>query len=134
MLFRSDKDGDYIKLIMESLRTIATAFKGKPVWVRTSDIRTDEYRNLKGGEKEPEEDNPMMGWHAIRRGLAEPRILKAEFTAIKRLHEEGLTNIGIMIPFVIRTRELRKAKELIREVGLEPREDIEFGVMIETPA
>ena len=50
------------------------------------------------------------------------------------MHEEGLKNIGVMIPFVIRTRELREAKKLMREVGLEPLEDIQFGVMIETPA
>lgn len=131
---RENKDEDYIKLLMDNIGGIAKAFKGKPVWVRTSDIRTDEYRNLKGGDKEPKEDNPMMGWHAIRRGLDERRILKAEFTAIKRLHEAGLKNIGVMIPFVIRTRELREAKKLMREVGLEPCEDIQFGVMIETPA
>jgi len=121
-------------MLIGGLRPIANAFKGKPVWVRTSDIRTDEYRNLTGGDKEDKEDNPMMGWHAIRRGLDEPRILKAEFEAIKRLHDEGLKNIGVMLPFVIRAREVRDAKKLLREVGLEPCEDIQFGVMIETPA
>ena len=131
---RENKDEDYMKLLMDGLSGLARAFKGKPVWVRTSDIRTDEYRNLKGGDKEPTEDNPMMGWHAIRRGLDEKRILKAEFTAIKRLYDQGIKNIGVMIPFVIRTRELREAKKLMREVGLEPCEDIQFGVMIETPA
>jgi pyruvate,water dikinase len=97
-------------------------------------MRTDEYRNLEGGDKEPKETDPMIGWHAIRRALDEPEILKAEFEAIKRLHEKGMKNIGVMIPFVIRTRELRKAKEIMRQVGLEPREDIKFGVMVETPA
>jgi len=125
---------DYIKMLMDGLGKIATAFKGKPVWVRTSDIRTDEYRNLKGGEEEPHESNPMIGWHAVRRGLDEPEILKAEFEAIKRLHDQGLTNIGVMIPFVIRAREVRAAKEIMKEVGLEPCQDIKFGVMIETPA
>ncbi|MBD3354503.1 phosphoenolpyruvate synthase [Candidatus Woesearchaeota archaeon] len=131
---RQNKDEEYIKLLMDGMRGIARAFRGKPVWVRTSDMRTDEYRNLKGGDKEPKETDPMIGWHAIRRGLDEPRILKAEFTAIKRLHEEGLKNIGVMLPFVIRTREVREAKKLMRDVGLEPCEDIMFGVMIETPA
>jgi len=131
---RQNKDGDYIKLLMEGIRGIALAFAGKPVWVRTSDIRTDEYRNLKGGDKEPHETDPMIGWHAIRRGLDEPRILKAEFTAIKRLHDEGLKNVGVMLPFIIRTREVREAKKIMREIGLEPCEDIQFGVMVETPA
>ncbi|PIZ49383.1 phosphoenolpyruvate synthase, partial [Candidatus Woesearchaeota archaeon CG_4_10_14_0_2_um_filter_57_5] len=130
---RENRDEDYIKLLMDGIGTIAKAFKDKPVWVRTSDIRTDEYRALKGGDQEPHETDPMIGWHAIRRGLDEPRILKAEFTAIKRLHDQGMKNVGIMVPFVIRTNELQAAKNLMREVGLEPLRDIDFGVMVETP-
>ena len=124
----------YIKLLMDGIRGIANAFRGKPVWIRTSDIRTDEYRSLKGGDKEPHETDPMIGWHGIRRGLDEPEILKAEFEAVKRLHDEGLKNVGVMIPFVIRAREVREAKKIMREVGLEPCEDVDFGVMVETPA
>ena len=131
---RENKDAEYTELLATGLRKIAQAFKGKPVWVRNSDIRTDEYRNLKGGDQEPKESDPMIGWHAIRRLLDEPKILKAEFLAIKKLHEEGLTNIGIMLPFVIRAEEVKKAKEIMREVGLEPNKDVDFGVMIETPA
>lgn len=131
---RKGKCDEYSKLVADGIEKIAKAFKDKPVWVRTSDIRTDEYRNLEGSEQEPEEDNPMLGWHGIRRGLDDTEILKAEFKAIKILHERGYKNVGIMLPFVIRTEEVRRAKELCREVGLEPRHDVEFGVMIETPA
>ncbi|MBR9683353.1 phosphoenolpyruvate synthase [Candidatus Woesearchaeota archaeon] len=131
---REGKDGEYTELLVKGLRKIAQAFKGKPVWVRNSDMRTDEYRNLKGGEQEPHESDPMIGWHAIRRLLDEPRLMKAECLAIKKLHEEGLTNIGIMLPFVINVSEVREAKEIMREVGLEPCENVDFGVMIETPA
>jgi len=76
----------------------------------------------------------MIGWHAIRRLLDEPEILKAEFQAIKELHDEGLKNVGVMIPFVIRTEEVKKAKEIMRQVGLEPCQDVDFGIMVETPA
>lgn len=131
---RKGEQDKYSKLLADSLEKIAKAFAGKPVWVRTSDIRTDEYRSLKGAEQEPEEDNPMIGWHGIRRGLDDIAILKAEFKAIKILHERGYKNVGIMLPFVIRTDEVKKAKELCKEIGLEPRKDVEFGVMIETPA
>lgn len=124
----------YSELLANGIEKIAKAFQGKPVWVRTSDIRTDEYRNLIGAEQEPKEDNPMLGWHGIRRSLDEPEILKAEFKAIKILHDKGYKNIGVMIPFVTSVEELRKAKALCREVGLEPCHDVEFGVMIETPA
>ena len=131
---RQDKDEDYKNMLKEGIGKIAKAFLHKPVWVRCSDIRTDEYRNLQGGDKEPKETDPMIGWHAIRRLLDEPRILKAEFQAIKELHDEGLSNVGIMLPFVIRTKEVKAAKKIMRELGLEPCKDIDFGVMIETPA
>ncbi|MCX8193979.1 MAG: phosphoenolpyruvate synthase [Candidatus Pacearchaeota archaeon] len=131
---RRGKGEEYSKLLADGIEKIAKAFQGKSVWVRTSDIRTDEYRNLEGSEQEPEEDNPMLGWHGIRRGLDDREILKAEFKAIKLLHDKGYKNVGIMLPFVIRVEEVRKAKDLCREIGLEPRKDVEFGVMIETPA
>jgi len=131
---KSGREFDYIKVLMNGIEGIAKEFPGKPIWVRTSDIRTDEYRNLEGGNEEPHESDPMIGWHGIRRGLDEEGILKAEFKAIKNLHDLGYTNIGIMLPFVIRVEEVQKAKQIMREVGLEPCKDIEFGVMIETPA
>jgi len=131
---RWQKEQGYVLLLKNSIRKIAQAFKGKPVWVRCSDMRTDEYRNLKGGDKEPTESDPMIGWHGIRRLLAQPEILKAEFQAVRELHYEGLKNIGIMLPFVIRVEEVRKAKELMRKVGLEPVKVIDFGIMVETPA
>ncbi|MFC1752905.1 phosphoenolpyruvate synthase [Thermoproteota archaeon] len=131
---RENRDDDYTNMLVEGIGKIAKCFKGKPVWVRTSDIRTDEYRNLQGGDQEPHETDPMIGWHAIRRALDEPRILKAEFKAIKILHDQGVDNVGVMLPFVIRAIEVRKAKEIMREVGLEPCRDVDFGVMCETPA
>ena len=131
---RQNKDQDYRNLLKNGIRKIAQAFAHKPVWVRCSDMRSDEYRNLRGGDQEPKETDPMIGWHAIRRLLDEPKILRAEFQAIRELHYEGLKNIGIMLPFVIRVEEVRKAKELMRKVGLEPVKVIDFGIMVETPA
>jgi pyruvate, water dikinase len=97
------------------------------------DARSDEFRNLKGGEDEPKEDNPMLGWHGIRRSMDEPELLKAEFEAIKRLlEEEGLTNLEIMLPFVISTEEVHKAKEIAKHVGLP--DEVKLGIMVETPA
>ncbi len=131
---RRGREKDYVELLKDGIRKIAKAFAGKPVWVRCSDMRSDEYRNLQGGDKEPKETDPMIGWHAIRRLLDEPAILKAEFQAIRDLHYEGLKNVGVMLPFVIRVDEVQRAKEMMREIGLEPLKAIDFGVMIETPA
>jgi len=131
---RRREQDKYTELLVEGLEKIAEAFREKPVWVRTSDIRTDEYRGLQGANNEPREDNPMIGWHGIRRGLDEPDILKAEFQAIKKLHDKGYKNVGVMVPFLINVDELKKAKSLMNSIGLEPGKDVEFGVMIETPA
>ncbi len=131
---RKGKERDYINLLKEGIKKIATAFAHKPVWVRCSDMRTDEYRGLQGGNLEPKETDPMIGWHGIRRLLDEPKILKAEFQAVKELHQEGLKNVGVMIPFVIRTEEVQNAKDIMREVGLEPCREVDFGIMVETPA
>ena len=131
-LVKEGKREDYIKILLEGIRPIAKAFHPKPVWVRTLDARSDEFRNLEGGEEEPKEDNPMLGWHGIRRSLDEPELLKAEFEAIKRLHEEGLNNVHVMLPFVISVDELRRAKEIAKEVGLPS--SCKIGIMVETPA
>ncbi len=134
MLVKTGREQEYIDLLANNIMKIASAFKNKPVWVRTSDMRTDEYRNLEGGAQEPVEANPMLGWHGIRRAMDQPEIITAEFKAIKKLWDAGYKNIGVMIPFVTRIEEVKKAKELLRFVGLEPGKDIDFGVMIETPA
>lgn len=120
--------------LVEGISIIASAFKDKPVWYRTSDFRTDEYRNLPGGEEEPTEANPMLGWHGIRRGMDQIELLKAEFEAIKKLHDKGLTNVGVMLPMVTHVEQVEVARDLLKEIGMEPQENIDFGVMIETPA
>jgi pyruvate,water dikinase len=131
-LIREGRGEEYIKILMDGIRPIAAAFAGKPVWVRTLDARSDEFRNLQGGEDEPHEDNPMLGWHGIRRSIDEPDLLRAEFEAIKRLHLEGHTNVHIMLPFVTSVSEFTRAREIAKEVGLS--DNTKIGIMIETPA
>ena len=76
----------------------------------------------------------MMGWRGIRRGLDQSEILKCELKAIKKLREDGYRNINVMIPLVTNVDEIKKVKEIANEVGLKLRLDVEFGVMVETPA
>ncbi len=126
---------ELVETVKNGIRTVVTNFRGKPVWFRTFDARSDEFRELEGGDKEPIEDNPMLGWHGIRRDLDQEEMLKAQFQAVKELIAEGFHNIGIMLPFLTQVKELKKAKEIAKEVGLNPNgKEFEFGVMIETPA
>jgi pyruvate,water dikinase len=127
---RQGKSDELTKIIFEGVEKVAKAFYPKHVWVRSLDARTDEFRNMQGGENEPKEDNPMLGWHGIRRSLDEPDILKAELRALKQLHENGLDNVVWELPFIINVSELRKAKEIAREIGAPDN----FGIMVETPA
>ena len=128
------REDELINTIADNVQIVADAFYPKPVWYRTLDAPTDEFITLEGGENEPEEHNPMLGWRGIRRELDQPEILKCEFKAIKKLHEQGYTNIGIMIPLSQSPSELIQAKALCSEVGLEPHKDVDFGMMVEIPA
>jgi len=127
------KSKELQKLLETELEKIMKLFKNKPVYYRTFDARTDEYRNLKGGETEPKEDNPMLGWHGIRRDIDEPEILKTQFRAIKNIIAKGYRNIGIMIPFTQHVKEYIEAKRIAESVGLKPHKDCFFGIMVETP-
>jgi len=131
---REGQTEELVKAVKDGVRRVAEQFKGKPVWYRTFDARTDEYRELQGGDKEPHEENPMLGWHGIRRDLDEPEMLKAQLQAIKELAEEGLDNVGVMLPFVQSVEELREAKKIARAIGMDPdKKRPAFGVMVETP-
>lgn len=131
-LVREGKAGEYVKILVDGIRPIAEAYNPKPVWVRTLDARSDEFRHLKGGEDEPHEDNPMLGWHGVRRSLDEPDLLRAELDALKILHADGLTNVKLELPFIITVDELRKANKVADEAGMGP--GFKFGIMVETPA
>lgn len=130
-LIREGRKEEYVQILLDGIKPIAQAFNPKPVWVRTLDARSDEFRNLEGGKEEPTEDNPMLGWHGIRRSLDEPELLKAVFEAVKKMHEEGLTNVHIMLPFVISVNEFRKAKEIAKDILPET---AKLGIMVETAA
>lgn len=128
------REDELVNILAEGILKVADVFYPKTVWYRTLDAPTDEFKTLEGGENEPDEANPMLGWRGIRRELDQPDILLAEFKAIKKLKDEGYTNIGVMLPLLHKPEELRRAKEIAREAGLEPHKDIDFGMMVETPA
>ncbi len=129
---KNNKTDEYIDELIKGVKTVADAFYPRPVWVRTLDAPTDEFRAMEGGEGEPHEHNPMLGWRGIRRDLTETDHFRLEIRAFKKLHEMGLTNVGIMLPLVQHVRELKKAKAIMIDEGLDL-EKIELGIMVETP-
>lgn len=133
-LIREGKRDEYVNYLVDNIRKVAEPMHPRPVWVRTLDAPTDEFRLLPGGQDEPHEHNPMLGWRGIRRGLVQTEMLLAEFEAVKRLHEKGLRNVGIMLPLVQSADEVRQAKSILRDVGLQPHTQVPFGIMVEIPA
>ena len=123
----------YIEEIVTGVERVADAFYPKPVTVRTLDAPTDEYRQLEGGEDEPHEHNPMLGYRGIRRSLDRPDVFEYELRAFTRLFEMGHDNVEIMLPLVNDADDVLAARRLIERAGIDP-ERRSWGVMIETPA
>ena len=119
----------------KSYKTVAEVMAGKKVIIRTLDIGADkqiDYFNL------GKEDNPALGYRAIRICLSQPEIFKTQLRALYRASVYG--NIAIMIPMIASVWEVQKVKEIMAEVRAElteegvPFKEVEFGIMIETPA
>ena len=132
-------EGDsFVDKLAEGIATVARAIQPRPVVVRFSDFKTNEYRDLKGGEKyEIEEANPMLGWRGASRYISEwyEEAFRLECKAIKKCREEWrLKNIWIMLPVIRTLWEAEKCLEIMREEGLESSRDFKVWFMAETPS
>ncbi|MXR22345.1 putative PEP-binding protein, partial [Halobacterium bonnevillei] len=123
----------YIDELVQGVRTVAEEFYPRPVRVRTLDAPTDEFRQLEGGSDEPHEHNPMLGYRGIRRSLDRPDVFKHELQAFAELYEMGYDNVEIMLPLVNDADDVRQARDLMQDAGIDT-DKRTWGVMIETPA
>ncbi len=123
----------YISELVAGIEGVADEFYPRPVRVRTLDAPTDEFRELEGGEDEPIEHNPMLGYRGIRRAFDRPEIFRTELQAFKRLYEMGYDNVEIMVPLVNDAEDVLTAKEHLQAAGIDT-ERRSWGAMIETPA
>jgi pyruvate,water dikinase len=123
----------YVDELIDGVQTVADEFYPRPVRVRTLDAPTDEFRELQGGEDEPDEHNPMLGYRGIRRSLDRPDVFRHELEAFRRLYEMGYDNVEIMFPLVNDAEDVLQARKLLEEAGIDP-DKRSWGVMIETPA
>ncbi len=112
----------YVEKLAEGMATIAAAFWPKPVIVRLSDFKSNEYRQMIGGSRyEPEEENPMLGFRGAARYVAESfrECFALECAALRRVRDEiGLTNVELMVPFVRTVDEARRVIDLLAAHGL----------------
>ncbi len=123
----------YVDQLVEGIRGVAEEFYPRPVRVRTLDAPTDEFRQLEGGEDEPEEHNPMLGYRGIRRSLDRPEVFAHELEAFRQLYDMGYDNVEVMFPLVNDKEDVVRARNMMQEAGIDP-EKRSWGVMIETPA
>ncbi|QXL85448.1 phosphoenolpyruvate synthase [Comamonas sp. NLF-1-9] len=129
----------YVDKVAEGVATIAAAFYPKPVIVRLSDFKSNEYRKLIGGSRyEPDEENPMLGFRGAARYISEDfaEAFAMECEAIRRVRGEmGLTNVQVMVPFVRTLGQARRVTELLAEHGLKRGEDeLKLIMMCEVPS
>jgi pyruvate,water dikinase len=125
--------------LVEGVATIGAAFWPKPVIVRLSDFKSNEYRKLLGGERyEPDEENPMLGFRGASRYLAASfrECFELECAALRKVRGElGLTNVELMVPFVRTVQEARAVVELMAKNGLRRGENgLRIVMMCEVPS
>ncbi|MCG7855130.1 MAG: phosphoenolpyruvate synthase, partial [Methanoregulaceae archaeon] len=129
----NNREDEFVQELERGIRIVLDAFNGKPVWVRTLDAPTDEFRNMEGGATEPHEHNPMLGWRGIRRDLQSPDQFRLQVEAFRRLWDQGYDNLGVMFPMVSHPDEFITACSMMREWGVDTARAT-LGVMIEIPA
>ena len=135
----SDPKTFFIEKLSEGIATIAASFSPKPVIVRLSDFKSNEYANLMGGKYfEPKEENPMLGFRGAGRYISEDfrECFELECEALKKVRNDmGLTNVQLMIPFVRTIEEAKNVVALLEQNGLKRgQNDLKVLMMSEIPS
>jgi pyruvate,water dikinase len=132
------KSQEFVDKLADGISTVARAIQPRPVVVRFSDFKTNEYRELKGGEKyEIVEANPMLGWRGCSRYISQwyEKAFRLECQAIVKCRKEwGLKNVWVMLPVVRTLWEAKAVLEIMRQEGLERSKDFKVWFMAETPS
>ncbi|TSC93735.1 MAG: pyruvate, water dikinase [Candidatus Berkelbacteria bacterium Athens1014_28] len=130
------RGAEFTEKLSQGIGKIAGAFSPRPVIYRATDFKTNEYKNLKGGEKyEGEEGNPMIGMRGALRYITDPEVFNLELEAIKVVRNKmDLTNLHLMIPFIRTVDEMRKVIELVSAAGLSRGPDFKIWMMVEVPS
>jgi len=128
------RGNEFVNKLARGLTAFAKAFHPRPVVYRTNDFKTNEYRDLKGGEKFEEiEENPMIGYRGASRYIRDVDTFKLELQAIKKVREK-FDNLWVMIPFVRTVSELSQTLEIMEAEGLKRSENFKIWMMVEVPS
>ena len=133
-MISQNRGSEFVNKLAEGISTFAKAFNPRPVVYRTNDFKTNEYRELIGGQEYEEmEENPMLGYRGASRYIADPDVFKLELEAIKKVRQ-NFKNLWVMIPFVRTVNELVRTKEIMESEGLKRSDDFKLWMMVEVPS
>jgi pyruvate,water dikinase len=133
-MLKHGRGGEFTDKLYQGLCTFAKAFHPRPVVYRTTDFKTNEYRELTGGQEfEQVEENPMLGYRGASRYITNIDTFKLEIEAIKRVRKD-YTNLWVMIPFVRTIDEIKQTKEIMESEGLKRSKDFKLWMMVEVPS
>jgi pyruvate,water dikinase len=137
-LIDTGRGQEFVDKLAGGMATVARAIQPRPVVVRFSDFKTNEYRDLKGGDKyEIVEANPMLGWRGCSRYISQwyQKAFRLECQAVKKCRQEwGLKNVWVMLPMVRTVWEVKRCLEIMKEEGVERSRDFKVWFMAETPS
>lgn len=133
-VLKQNRGEEFTQKLAQGLRAFAAAFNPRPVVYRTTDFKTNEYRELTGGEEFEEfEENPMLGYRGASRYITDIDSFRLELDAIKMVRRE-FKNLWVMIPFVRTVQELARTKEIMEKEGLVRSGDFKLWMMVEVPS
>lgn len=133
-LIEDGKEKVFIDELTDNISKFCKAFYPRPILYRTTDFKTNEYHNLKGGAHfEPKESNPMLGYRGAFRYIKDERVFKLELEAIKKVRRE-YNNLSLMLPFVRTVKELENTKHIITKAGLRRSHTFKLYMMVEVPS
>lgn len=133
-MLKQKRGEEFIDKLYQGIHTFARAFNPRPVVYRTTDFKTNEYRNLTGGQEfEEVEENPMLGYRGASRYITDTDVFKLEIEAIKRVRKD-YPNLWVMIPFVRTVDELKQTKDILEAEGLKRSADFKLWMMVEVPS
>ena len=133
-MLKQNKGHEFVERLAQAVATFAQAFYPRPVVYRTTDFKTNEYRNLKGGEEfEEVEENPMLGYRGCSRYVNELDVFRLETEMIKGVRQR-YNNLWVMIPFVRTVPELGRVMRMLKDEGLRSAEDFKIWMMVEVPS
>ncbi len=137
-LIERHEEEKFIDKLASGISKVAREIYPRPIVVRFSDFKTNEYRQLKGGARyEPQEHNPMIGWRGVSRYISPKYVdgFRLECRALKRVRDEwGLKNVWAMLPFVRATWEVEECLKVMNEEGLRRNRDFKVWLMAEVPS